>query len=256
MKFSTGECKVLLHWGVTEEQTVNNLTVSWQCSLVAPEAKAFLAGEGRWSFLVTLSTDEDPSGVLDSLVLEGYKLSGAALAWDCVWEAERAGTCRREEEKSWGRSWHLAGGNVGGGARLFSVAFSDRTKWTLVRDSICPQGNTFILRGWSDTRTGFLESLRSCYPWILIAWLDFVQSNLLQLTTCEQQCWTTWCWEVSCWDGKLHKEPCKSIWLGQVFNDHADLKYSLFSKAKLYTHEEEGRARSYLKPSVLRVNVG
>lgn len=52
----------------------------------------------------------------------------------------------------------------------------------------------------------------------------------------------------------MHKEPCKSIWLGQVFKDHADLKYSLFSKAKLYSHEEVG-ARSYLKPSVLKVSV-
>lgn len=90
---------VSLHWEVTEEQTVNKLTVSWQCSLVATEAKAFLAGEGRWSFLITLGTDKNPSGVLDSLVLKGYKLSGAARAQDCVWEAERAGTCWHEEEK-------------------------------------------------------------------------------------------------------------------------------------------------------------
>lgn len=33
--------------GVTDQQTVNKLTVSWQCSLVATEAKALLAGEGR-----------------------------------------------------------------------------------------------------------------------------------------------------------------------------------------------------------------
>lgn len=132
-KFSKRECKVLLHWGVIAQQTVNELTVRCQCSLVATEAKALLADKGRWFFLVTLSTDEDTSGVLDSLVLEGCKLSGAAPTQDHVWEAERAATCQPGEEKTWGRSWHLTGGNKNGGARLFSVALSDRTKWTQVR---------------------------------------------------------------------------------------------------------------------------
>lgn len=92
-------------------------------------------------------------------------------------EAERAGTCRRGEENTWGRSWHLAGGNEDGGARLFSVAFSDRTKWTQVRGSIWTRGNSFLLRGWSNTGTGFLESLRGCYPCILTAWVDIVQGS-------------------------------------------------------------------------------
>lgn len=35
-------------------------------------------------------------------------------------------------KKRWERSWHLAGGNEGGGVRLFLVAFSDGTKWTQV----------------------------------------------------------------------------------------------------------------------------
>lgn len=45
-----------------------------------------------------------------------------------------------------------------------------------------------------------------------------------------------------CRVGKMHKEPCKSIWLGQVFKDHADLKYSLFSKAKLNSYEEKKKS--------------
>lgn len=188
--------------GVTDQQTVNKLTVSWQCSLVATEAKALLAGEGRWFFLVTLSTDGDTSGILDSLVLQGYKLSGAAPTQDHVWEAERPATGQPGEEKTWGRSWHLTGGNEDGGARLFSVTLSDRTKWTQVRHKLgIPSEHKETPFYWEDdqnTGTGFLERLKSCYPWILIAWLDIVQGSLLQLTVCEQGCWTSWCQEVSC----------------------------------------------------------
>lgn len=42
---------------------------------------------------------------------------------------------------------------------------------------------------------------------------------------------------------KMHEEHCKSIWLVKVFKDHADCKYLLFSKAELYSHEEEGKAQ-------------
>ena len=45
----------------------------------------------------------------------------------------------------------------------------------------------------------------------------------------------------------MHKEHCKSIWLAQVFKDRADLEYSLFSKAELYSHEEEGKAQVLAK---------
>lgn len=53
----------------------------------------------------------------------------------------------------------------------------------------------------------------------------------------------------------MHNEPCKSIWIGQVFKDHADLKYSLFSKVRLHSHEG-GRARSHLKQSLLKSKCG
>lgn len=43
------------------------------------------------------------------------------------------------------------------------------------------------------------------------------------------------------WKG-VHKH-CKSVWLVQVFKDHASLKYSLFSKAERYSHEEEEKAK-------------
>lgn len=44
----------------------------------------------------------------------------------------------------------------------------------------------------------------------------------------------------------MHKEHCESIWLMQVFKDHADRKYILFSKAELYYHEE-GKAQVLAK---------
>lgn len=47
--------------------------------------------------------------------------------------------------------------------------------------------------------------------------------------------------------GKMHKERCKSIWLVQVFKGHADRKYLLFSKAELYSREEEGKAQVLAK---------
>lgn len=42
-------------------------------------------------------------------------------------------------------------------------------------------------------------------------------------------------------------EHCKSICLVQVFKDHTNLKYSWFSKAELYSYEEEGKAQVLAK---------
>ena len=102
----------------------------------------------RETILSLLSTDEDASGVpcpvLGSPVQGGYKLTGTELAQGHVGAAERAGALQHVEKKRlWGGSFkykYLMGGNGDGGARLFSLALSGRTKrqWTQVKTQGIP----------------------------------------------------------------------------------------------------------------------
>lgn len=98
----------------------------------ATEAKALLAGEGEM-FL-------SPSLFLSALMRIHLEHWTPWYLKD-IWSSSSPGPCMRGwecwnlargEEKTWGRSWHLTGGNEDGGARLFSVVLGDRTKWTQV----------------------------------------------------------------------------------------------------------------------------